>query len=75
MSQDFDQELTDDLRDEYDFAQMKGGVRGKYAQDYRKGTNLVLLEPDIAQAFPNDEAVNKALRLLIEIANRQKTIK
>ncbi|GBF82748.1 hypothetical protein [Aphanothece sacrum] len=72
MSQDFDHELTDDLRDEYDFVQMEGGVRGKYAQDYRKGTNLVLLEPDIAQAFPNDEAVNKALRLLMEIANRQK---
>ncbi|MEL4895122.1 hypothetical protein [Crocosphaera sp. Alani8] len=71
MSQDFNQELTDDLRDEYDFDQMQGGVRGKYVQEYRQGTNLVLLEPDVAQAFPNDEAVNKALRLLMEITNRQ----
>ncbi len=72
MSQNFDHELTDDLRDEYDFAKMQGGVRGKYVKDYRKGTNFVLLEPDVAQAFPNDEAVNKALRLLMEIADRQK---
>ncbi len=72
MSQDFDHGLTYDLRDEYDFAKMQGGVRGKYVKDYRKGTNLVLLEPDVAQAFPNDEAVNKALRLLMEIANGQK---
>ena len=43
MSQDFDHELTDDLRDEYDFAKMQGGVRGKYVKDYRKGTNFVLL--------------------------------
>ncbi|MDJ0599527.1 MAG: hypothetical protein QNJ37_11875 [Crocosphaera sp.] len=47
MSQDFNHELSDDLRDEYDFAQMEGGVRGKYMQDYRKVTNLVLLEPEI----------------------------
>jgi hypothetical protein len=50
------------LRTEYDFASMKGGVRGKHAKRYREGTNIVLLEPDIAEAFPNDEAVNQALR-------------
>jgi len=50
------------LRSEYDFASMKGGVRGKYAKRYREGTNIVLLEPDIAEAFPNDEAVNRGLR-------------
>jgi hypothetical protein len=50
------------LRTEYNFASMKGGVRGKHAKRYREGTNIVLLEPDIAEAFPNDEAVNQALR-------------
>jgi hypothetical protein len=54
--------LTNGLRTEYDFASMKGGVRGKHAKRYRDGTNIVLLEPDIAEAFPNDEAVNQALR-------------
>jgi len=52
----------DDLQPEYDFASMKGGVRGKYVARLRKGTNLVLLEPEIAAAFPSAEAVNEALR-------------
>jgi hypothetical protein len=52
----------DGMRAEYDFASMKGGVRGKYAARLRKGTNLVLLEPEIAKAFPSDAAVNEALR-------------
>jgi hypothetical protein len=47
-------ELEDELRPEYDFSKMAGGVRGKYVERYRAGTNLVLLEPDIAQAFPTD---------------------
>jgi hypothetical protein len=51
-----------DLRPEYDFASMKGGVRGKYVARLRKGSNLVLLEPEIAAAFPSDDAVNEALR-------------
>jgi hypothetical protein len=55
----------DDLRDEYDFSQMTGGVRGKYAAQYRKGTNVVLLAPDVAAAFPTEQAVNEALRKLI----------
>jgi hypothetical protein len=50
------------LRAEYDFAAMKGGIRGKHTKRYREATNIVLLEPEIAQAFPNDEAVNEALR-------------
>lgn len=58
-------EEEDDLRPEYDFSQMKGGVRGKYAERYRQGTNLVLLDPDIAAAFPDAKAVNDALRLLL----------
>jgi hypothetical protein len=59
-------EEDDDLRPEYDFSQMKGGVRGKYAERYRGGTNLVLLDPDVAAAFPDAKAVNDALRLLLE---------
>ncbi len=50
---------------------MKGGLRGKYVERYRAETNVVLLDPDVAQAFPSSEAVNKALRLLIKIAQRQ----
>jgi hypothetical protein len=71
MKKDKENEMEDELLAEYDFAQMKGGVRGKYVERYRAGTNLVLLDPDIAQAFPNDAAVNEALRMLIEIAQRQ----
>lgn len=59
-------EEEDDLRPEYDFAQMKGGVRGKYVERYREGTNLVLLDADVAAAFPDAKAVNDALRLLLE---------
>jgi hypothetical protein len=59
-------EEEDDLRPEYDFSQMKGRVRGKYVERYRKGTNLVLLDPDVAAAFPDAKAVNDALRLLLE---------
>ena len=58
---------ADDMRAEYDFT---GGVRGKYAAQFRAGTNLVLLEPDVADAFPDAESVNAALRSLIEIAKR-----
>jgi hypothetical protein len=61
-------ELNDELRPEYDLKSLlKGGVRGKYAQKYREGTNLVLLEPEIAKAFPNEKAVNDALRLVIKL--------
>ncbi len=56
----------DELRPEYDFARMKGGVRGKYVDRYREGTNLVLLDPDVAAAFPDAKAVNDALRSLLE---------
>ena len=54
---------------EYDFASMKGGVRGKYVKRLRAGSNLVLLEPDIAAAFPSDAAVNKALRAALDVAS------
>jgi hypothetical protein len=55
------------MRPEYDFASMKGGVRGKYVKKYRAGTNLALLDPDVAAAFPNDAAVNRALRAVMSI--------
>jgi hypothetical protein len=71
MKREFKNEMEDELRSEYDFSKLQGGVRGKYVDRYRSGTNLVLLEPDVAQAFPNDEAVNEALRLLLKIAQRQ----
>ncbi|KZL50685.1 hypothetical protein [Nodularia spumigena] len=71
MKKEVENEMEDELRPEYDFAQMKGEIRGKYVERYRTGTNLVLLDPDVAQAFPNDEAVNEALRLLIQVAQRQ----
>jgi hypothetical protein len=64
-------ELKDELLPEYDFAAMQGGVRGKYVQRYRSGTNLVLLDPDVAKAFPTDASVNEALRLLVQIADRR----
>jgi hypothetical protein len=62
----------DDLRTEYDFSRMKGGVRGKYVDRYREGTNLVLLDPDVAAAFPDAKAVNEALRLLL--ADREHSV-
>ena len=54
--------VDDDLSPEYDFTAMKGGVRGKYVARLRKGSNLVLLDPEMAAAFPSAEAVNEALR-------------
>ncbi len=50
---------------EYDFG---GGVRGKYAQRYAEGSNVVVLSPDVAEAFPDSASVNRALRALIDIA-------
>ena len=61
-----------DLRAEYDFSAMKGGVRGKYAKRYTAGTNLVLLDKDVAKSFPTDEAVNKALRFVLKAADMAK---
>ena len=63
--------LTDDLRPEYDFSTLKGAVRGKYYRRALAGSNVVLLEPDVAKAFPNDKAVNEALRALLNLANKQ----
>jgi hypothetical protein len=58
----------DDLRPEYDFSKLKGGVRGKYVKRFQKGPNLVLLSPDVAKYFPDERSVNAALRSLVSIA-------
>jgi hypothetical protein len=59
-----------DLRSEYDFANIKGGIRGKYAARLRAGTNLVLLDPEIAKAFPTDASVNQTLRVVLDLTSR-----
>ncbi len=59
---------NDDLRPEYDLSQLKGGVRGKYYREATAGTNLVLIEPELANVFPDPESVNRALRLLADTA-------
>jgi len=84
--------LSDEMRPEYDFSAMKGGVRGKYYKAYRKGHKVVvhkedgkdsvrhfklekgavMLEPDVRKYFPTADAVNKALRLLIELIPEKK---
>jgi hypothetical protein len=66
MKKEINNEMEDELRSEYDFAEMKGGIKGKYIERYRQGTNLVLLDPDVAQAFPTAQAVNEALRRLMQ---------
>ena len=58
----------DDLRPEYDLKQLlRGAEQGRYAERFRLGTNLVLLEPDVAAAFPDEQSVNEALKLVIEL--------
>lgn len=61
---------ADDLRKEYQREDFGRGVRGKYYRDFTKGTNLVLLRPEVAQAFPTADAVNDALQSLIDVATR-----
>ena len=69
-------ENTDELRPEYDLRELlKGGIRGKYADRYREGTNLVLLDHDVAEVFPTDKAVNEALRLVIRLTKLSRSEK
>ena len=63
---------TEDMRAEYDFT---GGVRGKYVNRYRAGTNVVLLDPELVDAFPDSKSVNDALRALVAIASRKRARK
>jgi hypothetical protein len=66
------QELdSNDLLPEYPAELIRNGTRGKYADRYAKATNVVVLAPDVAAAFPDADSVNEALRALIDIASRQ----
>lgn len=65
MSQDTEKS---DLRCEYDFS---SGVRGRHAEAYREGTNVVLLDPDVAAVFHDSSSVNRALRLLMHLARKE----
>lgn len=56
------------MRQEYDFS---AGVRGKHYRAYQQGTNVVLLEPDLAEVFKDSEAVNHALRMLLDLAGNE----
>lgn len=60
-----------EMQDEYDF---RGGVRGKYAERYARGTNVVLLDPDVAEIFPDSAAVNRALRALAGIIKERSQV-
>ena len=67
-------ELKDDMKSEYDLSRLKIVARGKYAQRYQAGTNLVLLAPDVVEYFPDQESVNSALRCLIGIIKAQRRL-
>ena len=67
-------ELNDELRPEYDETLLKNGIRGKYAEQYAAGTNIVRLDPDVAAAFPNEEAVNEALRFVLKVMDDAKNL-
>jgi hypothetical protein len=74
MKKENKQELKDDLRPEYDLKSLlKSGIQGKYVRRFQEGTNIVLLEPDVASVFSNGEAVNEALRLVIQLRKIPKT--
>jgi len=62
---------SDEMRPEYDLRKLKFVGRGIYAKRYRSGTNLVLLEPDVRKAFPDDDSVNEALRVIAKAAKQQ----
>lgn len=65
----------DELRPEYHREDLGQGIRGKYLKSYQKGTNLVLLSPDVSKYFPDEEAVNEALRSLINLAEKSTDLK
>lgn len=71
MNKNKTKQTEDEMRPEYDLTKLTGRVRGKYVERYRSGTNLVLLESDVQAAFPDAEAVNEALRMLMKVARRQ----
>jgi hypothetical protein len=68
MKKPLSKKQADELRPEYDLSKLKGGVRGKYLDQAAAGTNLMLIEPDLAEVFPDAKSVNRALRLLVDTA-------
>jgi len=60
----------EEMRKEYQREDLGKGIRGKYFEEYKKGTNLVLLSPDVATAFPDEASVNEALRSLLKVAQQ-----
>jgi len=70
MKKKTDEDL-EEMRPEYDLRKLKFIGRGIYAERYRSGTNLVLLDPDVRKAFPDDESVNEALRVIAKAAKKQ----
>lgn len=65
----------EEMRKEYRQEDLGKGMRGKYSEEYEKGTNLVLLSPDVAAAFPDDASVNEALRSLLKVAQRSVSLR
>ena len=72
MKKALTKKLDDELRPEYDLSQLKGGVRGKYYRQATAGTNLVLIEPDVPDVFPDAATVNQALRALAPVLRQQR---
>jgi hypothetical protein len=68
MNQELNDQSDADMLDEYDFS---GGIRGKYVGRFAEGCNVIVLDPDVAQVFPDSESVNHALRALAEIIQHQ----
>lgn len=68
MSQEFNNQSDPDMLDEYDFS---GGVRGKYVNRFAEGSNVVVLDPDVARVFTDSESVNQALRALAGVIQHQ----
>ncbi len=64
-------DASDEMRPEYDLRKLKFVGRGIYAERFRSGTNLVLLDRDVREAFPDDESVNEALRVIVKVAKQQ----
>jgi len=76
MKKNIQSDMDDELRSEYDLRELlKCGVRGKYVERYDAGTNLVLLDPDVAEAFASGQAVNDALRLILQLTKITDTAK
>ncbi len=69
MKKELASKPSDDMRQEYDLSQLRGGVRGKYYRRATAGTNLILIDPDLMKVFPDSESVNRALRLLADTAH------